>query len=148
MSPQPPSAISPSEARSHLNDVAATERAAAQWHPATWAVALFAITFGATVGALVAEHYWVLLGGLAALVLIHVLLRNWLLRPGIRTRDDVIGTDRQWWKRNSLTAWVLVVGAVIRGASIPPVLIGVLVLLATAHAWYCAAVVWPEGSRA
>ncbi|MBM6978802.1 MAG: hypothetical protein I3J03_03700 [Actinomyces succiniciruminis] len=148
MSSSPSSAMSPNEARSRLRDVAATERAAAQWHPATWAVALFAIAFGTTLGALLTEHYWVLLGGLAALVLIHVLLRNQLFRPGVRTRDDLIGTDRQWWKRNSLTAWVLVVGAVIRGASIHPVLIGVLVLLATAHAWYCAAVVWPEGSRA
>ncbi|WP_136313826.1 MULTISPECIES: hypothetical protein [Actinomyces] len=148
MSSSSSTAMSPNEARSRLYDVAATERAAAQWHPATWAVALFAIAFGTTIGALLTAHYWVLLGGLAALVLIHVLLRNRLLRPGVRTRDDLIGTDRQWWKRNGLAVWALVVGAVFHGVSIHPVLVGVLVLLATAHAWYCAAVVWPEGTRA
>ncbi|PHP52296.1 hypothetical protein [Actinomyces ruminis] len=140
--------MSPDEARTHLRDVDAVEQTAARWRPATWAVAVFAVAFGTSVGALLAEHYWVLLGALAALALIHVLLRNRLFRPGVRTRNDLIGTDRQWWKRNSLTVWAFVAGAVFQGASIHPVLVGVLTLLATAHAWYCAAVVWPEGSRA
>ncbi|WP_202616180.1 MULTISPECIES: hypothetical protein [unclassified Actinomyces] len=148
MSSSPPSSVSPNEARSRLHDVAATEQEAAQWHPATWAVALFAIAFGSTVGALLTEQHWVLLGGVAALVLIHVLLRNQLLRPGVRTRDDLIGTDRQWWRRNSLFVWALVAGAVLRGLSIHPVLAVVFALLATVHAWYCVVVVWPEGSRA
>lgn len=144
----PSSHMSPDEARTQLHAIDVVEQTAAQWHPATWAVALFAIDFGTMIGALLTARYWVLLGALAALALIHVLLRNRLFRPGVRTRDDLIGTDRQWWKRNSLTAWAFVVGAVFQGASIHPVLVGVLTLLATAHAWYCAAVLWPRGSRA
>ncbi|SDN18870.1 hypothetical protein [Actinomyces ruminicola] len=148
MSASPPQAMSPDEARTHLRDVDAVEQTAARWHPATWAVAIFAVAFGTSVGALLAEHYWVLLGSLAALALIHALLRNQLLRPGVRTRDDLIGTDQQWWKRNSLLLWALILAPTLRGFTVPTALIGVLAVLAAAHAWYCAAVVWPEGSRA
>ncbi|MDU0348540.1 hypothetical protein [Actinomyces sp. MRS3W] len=140
--------VSPDEARAHLHEVDEANRLAAQWRPSRWAAALFAVTCGTALGAFLMGWFRLLLAAIAAVIFVAVALRNQLFRPGVRTRDDVIDTNWPWWKRHSLLAWFILIAPTLRGFDPHPVLVGVLAVLAAAHAWYCATVIWPENSRA
>lgn len=108
---RPEPAVSPTEAREHLNAVAELEASTA-WRPSRWVVVLSAVLYGVAIAAFVWHWFWAGFIVLAVYGLLVLVLRRHLFNP--HTRETAVpwldhpetASTRDKWVYGTFFIWV------------------------------------------
>ena len=118
MTQEPMTSPSPAQAREMLREADTTADAAARWRPARWAVAVVSLSCTVTAALAVLGAWWLMLAAWALTLVLGVVLRSRLTRPGLRQDPwaDPLAQGRDHWAR-TLASGFLPLGVIAARAS-------------------------------
>jgi len=111
---------SPAQAREMLREADTTADAAARWRPARWAVAVVSLSCTVTAALAVLGAWWLMLAAWALTLVLGVVLRSRLTRPGLRQDPwaDPLAQGRDHWAR-TLASGFLPLGVIAARDALP-----------------------------